>query len=287
AMGAVEFLFLWRVLPGEAAPSSPRPINIRSFLLMATSLSCITLGATCSFLHPAVRLLLPCGLALLAVYVRYEWYSDNPLLNFRVLALVPGLPVGMTATFINYGSFMGLSVLFSLYLQQILGLNAFEAGMVLMTQSMTQVLFAPVAGRLADKYEPTRVYRCGMTLVGVSILSFAWLNAASPVWMVVLMMGSLGFGVAFFVAPCMSATLGNVPREHLPIATGLLGCLRTLGGLMCHILVSVMLGLFLGDAEIGAENNAAFLRCMRWAVIFFGIMNLSGMFFTTRLSRRT
>ena len=44
----------------------------------------------------------------------------------------------------------------------------------------------------------------------------------------------------------MTATLGNVPKEQLSVASGLFGCLRTMGGLMSHIIMACMIGFFHG-----------------------------------------
>ena len=280
AVAAAELCLLKRVIPRDEHEQGARHgFDPVSAVLAVLSLASITFGATCHFLHPAVIFLLPAGFALLALFVRQELRSERPILALRILARVRGLPGGMAATFINYGSIMGLSVFFSLYLQKVLGLNAFEAGSVMMTQSFTQALLSPVAGRLSDRIDPVRVSTLGMVVCGLSILMLTTLDAQSEVWNVVLLQASLGTGIAFFVAPNVAATLGDVPQEHMPVASGLLGCLRTLGGLMSHILMAGMLSLFLGKAAIGPENVELFLEAMHWTLILFGCLNLCGFIF--------
>ena len=182
---------------------------------------------------------------------------------------------------------MGLSVFFSLYLQQVLGLNAFAAGCVMMTQSLMQMLFSPVAGRLADRFDAVRISILGMAGCGASILALTLLDAHSPVWQVVLQQACLGTGIAFFVAPNVSATLGNVPQEYMPMASGLLGCLRTLGGLMSHILMAGIIGWYMGSASVNAQNAGLFLQAMRCTLILFGSLNMLALFFGLRRSRKT
>lgn len=282
AIGAVEIVFLARMLPPDRDLADGRGFDFRGAFLVAVSLALITLGATCRFLHPLVVWALPVGIVLLCLFVRREWHSPSPILDLRILAKVKGLPAGMAATFINYGSFMGLSVLFSLYLQQVLGLDAFKAGMVLMVQSVAQTLLSPWAGRLGDRYHPMLISTIGMAACGLSIFSFVFLGADSPVWLVAVLQACLGVGCAIFVAPNMSATLGNVPKANLPVASGLLGCLRTIGGLTSHIVVACMLGLFLGDAVVGQDSTQDFLLAMRWALGVFTLMNLSAVLIGVR-----
>lgn len=283
--GAIDLWLLRRFIPHQSPSSPDRPFNVRSAALAVASLGLITFSATCHFLHPRILWLLPVGFALLAVFVRGELRSGNPIMELRVLAKVRGLPGGMAATFINYGAIMGLSVFFSLYLQQVLGLDPFAAGCVLMTQSFMQMLFSPVAGRLADRYDAVRVSLLGMAGCGASILALTVLHAHSPVWQVVLLQACIGTGIAFFVAPNVSATLGNVPQEFMPMASGLLGCLRTLGGLMSHILVAGMIGAFMGSSTVGPDNADTFLAAMRCTLVLFGSMNMLALFFGIRRCR--
>ena len=284
--GALDLWLLKRVVPSHPPSAPDRLFNLLNATLAVLSLGLITFGATCHFLHPAVIWLLPVGFALLAAFVRLELRTGNPILELRVLSKVKGLPGGMAATFINYGAIMGLSVFFSLYLQQILGLNAFVAGGVMMTQSFMQMLLSPVAGRLADRFDAVRVSLFGMAGCGASILALTLLDAHSPVWQVVLQQALLGSGIAFFVAPNVAATLGNVPQEYMPMASGLLGCLRTLGGLMSHILMAGMIGFFMGNASVDAAHADLFLEAMRYTLILFGGLNMLALFFGVRRSRR-
>lgn len=284
-LGLAELALLHHVIPEQRREPSGRTLDVVSALLGAGGLFCVTMGATCTFLHPAVTALLPVGILIMIAFVRREWTSSDPMLDLKILSKVPGLPDGMAATFINYGSFMGLSLFFSLYLQQVLGMNAFHAGMVLMMQSMFQTVFSPVAGRCADRYRPGIVSTCGMAACGLSILSLMLLGEHSPVWQVMISQAALGTGAAFFVAPNMTATLGNVPREQLSVASGLLGCLRTMGGLMSHIIMACMIGFFMGDTAVTSESAGLFLHAMRYTLLLFGLLNLMGVGLSLRALR--
>ena len=285
AVGLLEFVLLARVIPEQPGGSRRRSLDPVSALLGAGGLFCVTVGTTCTFLHPAVIGMIPVGILILIGFIRREWSSPDPMFDLKILAKVPGLPDGMAATFINYGSFQGLSLFFSLYLQQVLGLNAFHAGMILMTQSLFQTFFSPLAGRLADRYHPGIVSTSGMAVCGLSILSLMLLGQNSPVWQVFVSQAALGTGAAFFVAPNMTATLGNVPTENLSVASGLLGCLRTMGGLMSHIVMASMIGLFMGDTAVTHESSGTFLLAMRYTLLLFGLFNLIGVGLSLRALR--
>lgn len=287
ATAALCELFLLRKLIPAQQTVRGHGFDALNAILECVSLFLISIGATCTFFHPAVILLLPAGLAVLILFIRREWFSTSSILDLRILAKVRGLPDGMLATFINYGSFQGLPLFFSLYLQQVLQMNAWTAGLVLMTQTLFQTFLSPVAGRLADKYNPGLIATIGMAVTSSSIYSLVLLDQASPLWQVMLSQAFLGTGAALFAAPNMTSTLGNVPKEELPIASGLLGCLRTLGGLMSHIIMSCTIGLFMGDAGVEHEHADLFLNAMFYALTLFGSLNLLGMFVCLKARRKS
>lgn len=276
ALGCAVWLILHFSVP-ETDSSRGGRLDILGSLLVFLSLSFITIGSTCTFLHPSVRWFLPAGLVLLVIFVRHDWYSDHPLLDLRILMRVPDLPAGMAAVFVNYGSFLGLSLFYSIFLQQVLGLNPFHAGMVMMMQSVFQLLVSSTAGKLADRFGALEISSMGLFLSGSGLLCLLFLDQNSQVWHVVLCQAFLGIGVGFFAAPNMSATLGNVPKEQLSVASGLLGCLRTLGGLMSNIILSFFIGLFLGDEVVSPQNADRFLEAMHYVLLIFGGMNLMGL----------
>ena len=281
-----EFFLLKKLIPAQQSDRG-HGFDIMNGVLGCISLFLISIGSTCTFFHPAVILLLPAGLGVLILFIRREWLSAFPILDLRVLAKAPGLPDGMLATFINYGSFQGLPLFFSLYLQQVLQMNAWTAGLVLMGQTLFQTFLSPIAGKLADKYNPGLIATIGMAVTSSSIYSLALLDQASPLWQVMLSQAFLGTGAALFAAPNMASTLGNVPREELPVASGLLGCLRTLGGLMSHIIMSCTIALFMGDAGVEHEHADLFLNAMSYALILFGSLNLLGMFVSLKAFRKS
>ncbi|MBQ8665164.1 MAG: hypothetical protein IJ474_05220, partial [Mailhella sp.] len=84
-------------------------------------------------------------------------------------------------------------------------------------------------------------------------------------------------GIAFFVAPNVAATLGNVPRDQMPLASGMLGCMRTLGGLMSHILMAGTIGFYMGEAVVGPDNAELFLHATRRVLFAFAVFNFLAM----------
>ncbi|MCQ2445145.1 MAG: MFS transporter [Mailhella sp.] len=250
-------------LPADEAAAPGGGMDAACVMLLIAGVTAVTCGATCGFLHPLVWMLMPAGAVLLGLYLRREWTAPRPLLERRELSSVPGFATGLLAMFANYGAVMGLGLFFSLYLQQVLGYSAMQAGLTLMVQSAVQVAVSPPAGRAADRIGAEKVVLAALVIYLAGLGSLFLLDASSPLWLVVLCQAVLGLGCGGFAAPNMSATLASVPRAKMSVASGCVGCMRTFGGLMSQITLSAIMGLYMGSAKVGPGTEGLFLDSMR------------------------
>lgn len=261
----------WREARGE-------PLDVIGAVLLFAGLGLITAGAGSMGIMPGLLWLLVPGFAVMALFLARQWRTAYPILDIRLFGQARGMGVGMLATFINYGSTMGLVFFFSLYLQQVRGLTPWHAGQFLMLQSVVQVIISPLGGRLADKLGAERVAAGGMVLCGLAIMGVSMLNKTTPLIWVVVCQVVLGLGVGCFNAPNMVSTLRNVPMRQLAVASGLMGSMRTMGMLFSQVLIVIILGHYMGTAAVGPENADSFLKAMRTALMFFAVLNMCGIF---------
>lgn len=92
----------------------------------------------------------------------------------------------------------------------------------------------------------------------------------------------LGVGVGLFNAPNMVATLNHVQGRHLAVASGLMGSMRTMGGLFSQVLGSLIIGHYVGNAPVTPETADSFMTAMRVSLICFAALNLCGIFIGMR-----
>lgn len=140
---------------------------------------------------------------------------------------------------LNYLATFALSILYSNYLQLRLGLTPLQTGLVLVAQPLPQVILSPLAGYLADKWEPGILVTIGMALIslgiGLSIATYKWLS------LLIISLVLIGAGFAFFASPNTTQIVRRIPREAYASATSFLGLMRFLGqSLSTSILTSVI-----------------------------------------------
>jgi len=119
----------------------------------------------------------------------------------------------------------------SLYLQQVLGFSAIQAGVAFLPMTLAIIGASTLAGRLVARFGAGAVLSVGMTLIGVGMLLFSPLRThGSYVGDVLLpsVLTALGIGLSF-VPVTIAATTG-VERSDAGLASGLVNTSRQFGG---------------------------------------------------------
>lgn len=272
---------VWRILRRnirqEWTDAAGEKLDVPGAVLFSLGLGCVALGGGCYGVAPAMIWLVLPGALCMGVFFWWQWRAPCPMVDLRMFRESPGLLTGLLAMFVNYGSTMGMVFFLSLYLQEVRGFTPFHAGLCMMVQSFAQVLASPSGGRLADRFGPERVSALGMLLCGMGILGVAMLDKTTPLLWMTASQVLLGTGMGTFGAPNTVATLGQVPARHLSVASGIMGSMRTMGGLLSQVIIAFMLGWFMGDSPITPEHADTYLLTMRTTLICFGALNIFGL----------
>jgi MFS family permease len=178
---------------------------------------------------------------------------DPAMLQIRVLRA--GLFTLGVQQLVLLGTFFVLPV----YLQVVLGLNAFETGLRLFPLSVAMFIAALAGPRLAVRGSPKRVVRAG--LLGLSIGAFLLLAAVdSELRQTAFSLALVVFGIG---AGLLASQLGNiilssVPQARSSEAGGLQGTAQNLGASLGTALIgAILLGaLSTGFVSRITENTA-------------------------------
>lgn len=258
----------WRVGKGE-------PFDWRGSFIYGLAMAALTIGATSlQDSQYAGWGLLIAGILGLGLYVWAELRTAYPLLDMRLLVRNRLFGLSSLASFISYSSFFGMLFFFSVYLQVVRGMSVQQAGLFLSVQSIVQMVMTPWAGRMADKHGASGVSAIGIGCCGLGLLAASFLQVDSPLWYMVIAQVLLGLGISLFASPNTTVLLGSVGPEHLGQAAGLTGAVRTGGGVLNMIIITMTLGLYLGHQPISTETVDLFMQSMKVDLILFGLLNL-------------
>lgn len=220
------------------------------------------------------------GVAFSVVFYAWERRVESPVLNIGLLASNRAFAFSNLTALINYGATFAVGFLLSLYLQVVRGFDPSLAGLVLITQPVTQALFAAPAGRLSDRVEPRYVASAGMALTAAGLALLTLLSPTTPMAWIVASLVLLGFGFALFSSPNTNAVMSSVDRSLYGLASGMLATMRTTGMMFSLAIATVTFALFIGSTQIGPEVQEPFMTSLRVAFSIFAVLCTAGIFAT-------
>jgi EmrB/QacA subfamily drug resistance transporter len=182
----------------------------------------------------SIPVVLAAGLAVLAVFARQQWrHADRePLVppvmfadrNFALMtAVIAAISFGM----------LGLFLPLVIFLQSVLSLSAWQAGLVLAPMSLASVASAPLAGRLADRSSGKDILITGLVLWagGIALVLYATrLYYHMGDLIAGLVVAGLGLGMTF--APLQSIAMRNVQARMAGSSAGVMNTARQLGAVL-------------------------------------------------------
>jgi EmrB/QacA subfamily drug resistance transporter len=129
-----------------------------------------------------------------------------------------------------YSAQFAMFFFLTLYLQQVLGLSALEAGLVFVPVTLSVVTGSTLAPRVVARVGLRAALTGGMVSGSVGLALLATVNAGGS-WVQVLPGGMLaGFGLGSSLVPATIAAVEGVAPAQAGLASGLLNTSRLLGG---------------------------------------------------------
>ncbi|MFF7796810.1 MFS transporter [Streptomyces olivaceus] len=228
-VGLAALLLTLRFVPESRAPKGRRPDPLGQLMVIVLfgSLTYAIIEAP----NAGLATVLPfavLALAALVGLVLYEPRRAEPLIELRFFRSAPfsGATVIAISAFAAMGGFLFLS---TLYLQNVRGLSALEAGLWMLPMAVPTFLCAPLSGRLVGSRGP----RLPLLIAGGALTVSGALFAAfeDETSDVTLFVGYVLFGVGFgFVnAPITNTAVSGMPRAQAGVAAAVASTSRQLG----------------------------------------------------------
>jgi DHA2 family multidrug resistance protein-like MFS transporter len=185
-----------------------------------------------------------CGLAIGWMFLHRQRKLHSPIIDlslFRSLTFSAALIVGMLVFFVNFGIFFFVAQ----YLQLVLALAPFEAGLWLLPSAIGFVVGSAFAPRLVGLIGPANVVSGGFVLAAAGLTVLA--SVGGPHGLMVVTAGGvlLALGLAPIIVLTADLVVAAVPPERAGLASGMSEASTELGGALgIAMLGSVMTGIY-------------------------------------------
>ncbi|WP_329199230.1 MFS transporter [Streptomyces sp. NBC_01435] len=206
-------------------------------------------GQLADFTDPVVLLSSIGGLLVLAGFVWHEKRSSHPAIDITYFK-EPSFAAAVAAIALVFFALMGVTFFSAFYMQSVRGWSALQAGLMLLPLAASQMIFAPRARLLVDRFGARVTCTVGMLLVAAGLASFALFDDTTPVWVLCLLFFIQGTGMAHVMTPVTVAVMQALPREKAGSGSAVNNTFRQVGGALgVAVLGSVLSTVYRGDIE--------------------------------------
>lgn len=244
-LSVLAFVFCLRLK--DDSQDAPVSFDHRGNTLFVIAIVLLMLGLTELATQQWGPFVLVVGVLVLIVFVLFEWRCEHPMIHVRLFAESRAYGFSNLATMLNFAAVFAVAYTMAIYLQNVKGLDAAVAGLLLVVQPLAQVVLAPVSGRLSDRFAPAAIATAGVALCTCSLGMLLTLSADTPLWFIVIALIVLGIGLGTFSAPNNNAILSCVDRSHYSEANATVSTMRGIGQTTSLALASTMLSSSLGS----------------------------------------
>lgn len=178
--------------------------------------------------HPLVYGFIIAGIIVLWLFFKYERSIEQPMLALYIFKN-RAFTSAISATLIAFTALGGHLFIFPFYLQQILHYSAKEAGLMLLSSTITLSIMSPIGGILGDKFGAKNISTLGLCIVATGLFLLSPLNHTWQWTDIFWRLATMAFGFSIFQSPNSTAALNNAPAAQRGIASSMVSFNRNLG----------------------------------------------------------
>ncbi|WP_333618898.1 MFS transporter [Dietzia sp.] len=270
-LGIASFVLGWIFFPRGERTKGSAHIDWTGIVLFAATM--LSLLVFLQNLALAMSWLLVVAVVAAAALVWWEWQATDPFIGVRVLAgnrplMLTYLRSMLTAT-ISYTFVYG----FTQWLEDGRGLDATQAGLVLLPIFGAGIVFASAFGRRPAVAKKLLVGSAAQLVAGGCVL---FMTSASPIWFLVIAMLVLGIPQGLNNLAIQNTLYHQADPERIASSAGLLRTFMYLGAIIASVIY--------GNAY-GERADDAGLHELGWVVVGISVAFLLITVFDSSLRR--
>jgi predicted MFS family arabinose efflux permease len=166
----------------------------------------------------------------------------------------------------------GVFFFLSLYMQNVLGYSAVQAGAAFLPMTLVVILVAPLAGKLSDRHGSRWLMSGGMVLLGLQLLWFSQLGTDAGFWNLLPAFLVGGLGMSLTMTPTAAAATRAVPVEKSGVGAAVLNAMRQVGG----SLGIALMGAIVAHEAAGRRSLDAFMAGFESALLVASVIAFLG-----------
>ena len=190
------------------------------------------------------------GVIILLIFAWIELKQAHPVFDIRFFKNHKFLSANF-ASLCAYLATYAVTTILNYHLQYIKGFDSQTAGMILLVAPLCQVVLAPIAGRLSDRFVPQILAAIGMALGTLSL---------------------------FLSPPNTNVIMGSVPPKDTSVASAAVATMRTVGQAMSMGILTLVFAFVMGDVPIIQQYYPLLIQSCQITCIICVVLCIASVF---------
>ena len=217
------------------------------------------------------------GIVLLIIFAMWELKVKSPVFNMKLFKNTKFTSSNIAAL-CSYLAIMVVTTILNYHFQYVRGWDAQMSGLILIVTPLIMAILAPNTGKLSDRIHPQKLAAAGMLITTFALVILIFLDANTPVYLVVVAMILQGVGMGLFSSPNTNAIMSSVPPKDAPTASASQATMRTIGQTMSLGLLTLIFAWVMGSLPLSTEYANLIVQSSQLICIISSIACLISIF---------
>ncbi len=284
-------LMIWK-LPDFTPANIKAKFDFIGIILLGTASAALIYGITkaaksATFNNSTTIAYGVAGIAILAIYMIYAALKKDqailPLHLFRLKnfsAVMVGLFLAGIAT-------NGPMLLLPLFFQNIKGFSVLNTGLILIPQGIGMLIARPLIGKLTDKWGARNVVLVSLALTIVGTIPFVFINEASSLFVVSLVLFVRGVGIGGITIPMMTDAYTGMVKQEIAQASVGTRLVQNIGGAFGSAVMATAVSLSIqGKTPTIPVMTTAYHDGFRLALVLSLVLVIPSLFLTNKTAKQ-
>jgi EmrB/QacA subfamily drug resistance transporter len=231
-IGSIALIVASRVVHESKNPEG-RHLDLAGQILAVVGLGTLTYALieanNLGWTSPTIIGLFATAAIATGLFIWLELRSSSPMLQLSFFRNRTFAAAATVAGLVSFGMF-GVFFFLTLFLQNVEGYSAFQAGLRSLPMTAAIIVMAPTAGWLAGRIGPRIPMAVGLAIVGVGMLLMERITPGMAYGELWWNLTWLGVGMGLVMTPMTAAVMGAVPRARAGMASATSNASREVGG---------------------------------------------------------
>ncbi|QRK05612.1 DHA2 family efflux MFS transporter permease subunit [Archangium violaceum] len=190
----------------------------------------------------------------LAAFVLRELTAVAPAVDLRLFAepvFSSGAVLGAVMFFILIANMFVLP----LFMQEMLGFTAMQAGMALMPRTLVMIVVMPIVGRLYNRISPRVLIGVGLFIIGLGVHRLMRVSLDTGRAEIIGSIMLQGLGTSLLFVPLNVVVFDKVARTRMADAAGLNALMRQIGSSVGLALFATLMTRYTAEAQVGLSAH--------------------------------